>query len=564
MASSSLKHPLAWYVISLVCWCAATLADVNPDVACLDPVLTHRRFLWLRTEEGCNSIVIRSRCLQSRDGRNLTHLYGLHIKDEPCVWCGGSPCTSTGSALCEPRDFLNGKGVAFARYLFQTYSIAWCPRPLHPEVACLEPYPDGCHKILDEATCSRSRDGRSTPYYLFSDIKIKDQPCVWCGGGPCTSPGGNLCESMDYLTHGGSIGAFLHAAAPENRTVASCRERLPTPTPTTATALPTPTPTSVPTAVPLPMPTPVPTGVLTEEPAPNQHPTSWPDPMTAELNPEVACLNPVRNETGAGCNSVVNRSTCLQSRDGRNVTRLYGYRIKDEPCVWCGGGPCTGNGTALCEPRDFLNGRGVAFERFSKSNECETAWCPRPLSPEVACLEPYSAGCHEILDQATCLISRDGRSSPYYVFSDILIKDQPCVWCGGGQCTSPSGNLCEPMDFLKRGASIGAFTNVTPLNNRTVASCRGGIPYPTLTELFNRPSFRKLGMIAFGFFLVMCSIWACTQLAHKSCFSTITSDMEDTSGRSTSSMPGQSANTDSVPLLDTDDTLVSTREVQGP
>ena len=72
---------------------------------------------------------------------------------------------------------------------------------------------------------------------------------------------------------------------------------------------------------------------------------------SAEL--ESSCLS--APEPGIGCDAIQTQSECLSSKDGRaNAPTVGGYRVYDEPCVWCGGGPCTLGSTNVCEPKDWL------------------------------------------------------------------------------------------------------------------------------------------------------------------------------------------------------------------
>jgi len=201
------------------------------------------------------------------------------------------------------------------------------------------------------------------------------------------------------------------------------------------------------------------------------------------LSPYVECLNPVQPSLQEGCNGIKNKTVCLQSRDGR-PSRLFAQtnlKIKDEPCTWCGGHPCTSTGNALCEPRDFLNGKGLAFDKL-RSPTLTIATCPVNLTADVACLYNNNSGCNTIQKREACLSSRDGRSSTYYELSDIRIKDEPCVWCGGRHCTNTHRTFCEPRDWLVRGSSVGAFTAALHHGNTMVAACIVPTPVvPTLT-----------------------------------------------------------------------------------
>lgn len=202
----------------------------------------------------------------------------------------------------------------------------------------------------------------------------------------------------------------------------------------------------------------------------------------ATVSDDVACLTPVNPVTHDGCNALRNRSACLTSRDGRLIEVWRGIRLKDEPCVWCGGADCTDSGDAKCEPRDYFNGKGTAFGQFVSQGPFEIATCPGALSPEIECLRPLAAGCQVAQDRTTCLSSRDGRPRTYFGFTSVHIKDEPCVWCNGHVCTEPHGHKCEPRDFILRGEQYGAFSH-GPVDGYDVASCSSTTMSATTPEV---------------------------------------------------------------------------------
>ena len=57
----------------------------------------------------------------------------------------------------------------------------------------------------------------------------------------------------------------------------------------------------------------------------------------------------------------------------------------------------------------------------------------------ISCLETIS-GCWTAADRYTCLHGKDGRAK---------YLNQPCVWCGGSECTSNSSR-CEPETWLMK------------------------------------------------------------------------------------------------------------------
>jgi len=198
---------------------------------------------------------------------------------------------------------------------------------------------------------------------------------------------------------------------------------------------------------------------------------------SASLSPLVSCLSPINNVQDGGCTAAMNRTTCLKSRDGRSISILQGHSIANEPCVWCGGSACTSNGAALCEPRDYLNGVGKTFASYGgNAANFEIASCSVPLASNVSCLNAVAAGCQSLTTEEQCTASRDGRSAVYFEMSNIQIKDQPCVWCGGIACTSPGTSLCQPADFLLKGAATGRFNYLTAPNSLENAYCPTSVP----------------------------------------------------------------------------------------
>uniref|UniRef100_A0A7R9ZZS7 EF-hand domain-containing protein n=1 Tax=Pyrodinium bahamense TaxID=73915 RepID=A0A7R9ZZS7_9DINO len=86
---------------------------------------------------GCYVIKDRDVCLGSKDGRERKEWRGLKIHGEPCVWCGGGPCQTNSTNLCEPFDFLmHGQGTAFLSFSAKTaFAVARCQdgRPVQPK-----------------------------------------------------------------------------------------------------------------------------------------------------------------------------------------------------------------------------------------------------------------------------------------------------------------------------------------------------------------------------------------------------------------------------------------------
>jgi len=110
---------------------------------------------------GCNAIKDRRTCLSSRDGRNQTAADGIRILGEPCTWCGGIPCTTRNSHLCEPLDFvLNGQGKQFVDFTARgVYTVAKC-KDGNPDLLADA---SQCWRWLMQADTSHVETRRCTP-----------------------------------------------------------------------------------------------------------------------------------------------------------------------------------------------------------------------------------------------------------------------------------------------------------------------------------------------------------------------------------------------------------------
>mmetsp|Transcript_15415 Transcript_15415/g.17929 ORF Transcript_15415/g.17929 Transcript_15415/m.17929 type:complete len:337 (+) Transcript_15415:107-1117(+) len=79
-----------------------------------------------------------------------------------------------------------------------------------------------------------------------------------------------------------------------------------------------------------------------------------------------------------GCGSLRDRYSCLSSKDASDTTDIYGLKVKGEPCIWCGGGPCRTGSDNKCEPFDFLMrgmGKEHGFDSFTAVGNFETPTC---------------------------------------------------------------------------------------------------------------------------------------------------------------------------------------------
>jgi len=170
--------------------------------------------------------------------------------------------------------------------------------------------------------------------------------------------------------------------------------------------------------------------------------------------PSTSCLS----GSNGGCHIISSESECLSSKDGRGYLPTYGgYKVYDEPCVYCNG-QCTGHNGNVCEPRDWLLNQPNQLN----PNLYQTASC-------VDCLSGSNAGCHLIRTESECLSSKDGRGY-LPTAGGHRVYNEPCVYCGGQRCTGHNGNVCEPKHWLLN------QPNQLNTNLYQIASCAGSGP----------------------------------------------------------------------------------------
>eukprot|EP00439_Symbiodinium_sp_Y106_P026376 s8478_g3.t1 len=196
-------------------------ADV--DVQCLSP-----------DNDGCNTLTDAFKCLASVDGRPNETIFGRKVKGQPCVW----NCNSEGG-LCEAYDLqMNGESYVFATSFDKNPMVAQCeggmvkahphvhsavlalPEPKMEELGCLNVEPAGCMSITDKIHCLSSVDGSVGASY--GGLRIRGQPCVWCGGTSCTNGGSFKCAPYEDVSAVSATVAQCHAQSrsfPEEETV---------------------------------------------------------------------------------------------------------------------------------------------------------------------------------------------------------------------------------------------------------------------------------------------------------------------------------------------------------
>ncbi|CAE8653098.1 unnamed protein product [Polarella glacialis] len=485
---------------------------------------------------GCSVIKDRLGCLSSIDGSTVGNFGGLKIQGQPCVWCGGKPCATDGplkSSLCLPFDYLaRGAGRGFSSVDNAALTMAECGQSKFEfgDVSCLVPWAVGCNKITDFNTCTSVTDGR--PFSFVAGFKAKGQPCVWCGGLPCSEANSNLCEPFDFAVNG-KAHAFNSGIDLPTYSVASC------------SASGMPGPKDLPMAstdelhgtaqvVNCGYPNPiwqkvgqacgfckalvpriqesyrtgsdycsqnggltcarVSLGSLSSceegravtcsyqfalednalcECAPKMSPmtlaTEVPRPSATELE----CLVPAKT----GCMAVKDKLACLSSKDASGVKSDRTLAVDGEPCVWCGEGSCTSDSNDTCVPYDWLaRGQDVAYAVLLQApSVLVVAQCNGMARSfgNTGCLTTQVNGCSSIKDKANCLSSLDGR--PYRQIAGFLVEGQPCVWCGGVACNSNNDNLCEPHDFAVHGTGHAFVTHLAARSYST-AACENGQP----------------------------------------------------------------------------------------
>jgi len=177
---------------------------------------------------GCSGIGDLGSCLSSRDGSGASH-------GDPCVWCGGESCSAgvsdsgTGGSLCEAyrKVSTQREGPALRSRAFPR--VASCEAaeqvPLPPH-SCLQSHAKGCQAISSKDVCLNSMDGSGVD--TVEGLKVRGQPCVWCGGGACHTGRLSFCEPFDYLVNGEGK-AFIAFTAKLTSSLAACKGSEPHP-----------------------------------------------------------------------------------------------------------------------------------------------------------------------------------------------------------------------------------------------------------------------------------------------------------------------------------------------
>jgi len=311
---------------------------------------------------GCNHLTTEDTCTTSVDGRNVEELRGLRIYHEPCVWCNGGPCVSNSNMTCAPMDWLlHGEGIEFPFFSAKnSHTVAWCWK----ETVALEVNFATRPTSKDQENELKSRTMLLKPDIFSTDLTRFFERSVW----------DNVLEVVKMRPSVQSSAILPHPAL--------------TTTTTTTTVIVGPPSFKYLAA----------TSWVSFAPA-DEIATAWHDEriqlfatfhdtLSRALGVEVKvtsirligdpqhgggtdCLVSKRG----GCPSVTHRWECISSKDGRDIESERGLRIRDEPCTWCDGGACTGNGPSLCEPSDWLlYGMGRVYQT-SPGHTYTKAWC---------------------------------------------------------------------------------------------------------------------------------------------------------------------------------------------
>ncbi|CAE7400539.1 Gp1ba, partial [Symbiodinium pilosum] len=330
-------------------YAAALPRPAEADMQCLEEV-----------DSGCGSLKDKKSCLGSRDG-GMESLRGLQVYGEPCVWCGGGLCTDHSSSLCVAYDFVaNGLGLAFgARAPAAVSEVASCTKQAHDEMlgAAAPPVP----AMAKAGTQSQSESPVG--------------PEAVCGVHP-------KCSKLDGYCCPNSAGVFLDCCNSNGPMAIADQATLQAQLPATAVHVVVPKVAAPVVVAPQELPKlkymdHVPDPVPPKVPEPILGVGTWkpPRPDQADLGcmleepkgcgslddrnavfDDLQCLK--RSEIG--CNNIKDKNQCLSSMDARPFDEVAGFKARNQPCVWCGGGSCHSNNANACEPYDFvMNGAGT-------------------------------------------------------------------------------------------------------------------------------------------------------------------------------------------------------------
>eukprot|EP00931_Biecheleriopsis_adriatica_P071916 TRINITY_DN4589_c0_g2_i1.p1 TRINITY_DN4589_c0_g2~~TRINITY_DN4589_c0_g2_i1.p1 ORF type:complete len:1033 (+),score=298.16 TRINITY_DN4589_c0_g2_i1:60-3158(+) len=408
----------------------------------------HRQcLLW--NGDGCESIRDEEVCKNSRDGRAWEMVNGREVRGSPCVWCNGEQCQKNHPNLCSSYGWLRpalgqdldvqlNKGEKQIAHCTATQTtaetLAQVKEPSQTPNADMTFTPmDGGENracrgsyLADtgyQAAIPRFGAGKSYTTWTASSLE------------ECKAFCSNNCKGVEYHA-AEQYCAIWHADV--NYAVEMKGSEC----------------------------------LKANKTGESESSFTAAEPTEAEMS----CLKPWQG----GCHSIEQKINCLSSKDGSDIDQILGLKVKGQACVWCEGGPCTSNSNSQCEPYDYLkNGEGRAFSILHGRQRMDVASCfsdatnlgAAPDEEDTTCLKPANAGCNTIVDEAICLASRDNRSIAS--IAGLRVQGEPCVWCGGGPCSTGNANLCEPYQFAVYGERH-AFNTFLAKGNYKVAACENG------------------------------------------------------------------------------------------
>eukprot|EP01062_Namystynia_karyoxenos_P035861 TRINITY_DN26168_c0_g1_i1.p2 TRINITY_DN26168_c0_g1~~TRINITY_DN26168_c0_g1_i1.p2 ORF type:complete len:579 (+),score=153.22 TRINITY_DN26168_c0_g1_i1:28-1764(+) len=452
---------------------------------------------------GCPALRGREECLAGRDLRGeYRDMPGAGVWDQPCLWCCGEPCVPPGAAPAR------GAGGVLAAALAAAVPpgalcvpAAWARQqpglvPRHEERGggggceeAAEAAPgavalrrrDGvlCRDLTGAAQCVASRDGAAQQQGSDAAAWAGD-PCAWCCGSGCFGAGSARCAPLRLVrAHSAATGHYRTAdesscpgAAPQDGPALAYREDVGCVDYTDRE------------------------GCLSardgrSEFRDREEQDIWNQPCIWCCGRSCVAGGPARCEArryalampgfsgqyadhesdrcpterdlyeeGVGCTSHTDRASCIAHRDGRSEHKSRKPSdIWDQPCIWCCGKSCIGEG-AKCEPKAYTLSN-VPQLKYDSADErgCDAAQ-PRAGQPQavgVAQESPLAGlryeegrGCDNYKTRLECIAHRDGRSG-MKDRKDQAIWNNPCIWCCGEPCgvndkdTPPT--RCEPKGW---------------------------------------------------------------------------------------------------------------------
>eukprot|EP00931_Biecheleriopsis_adriatica_P029353 TRINITY_DN1743_c0_g1_i1.p1 TRINITY_DN1743_c0_g1~~TRINITY_DN1743_c0_g1_i1.p1 ORF type:complete len:2698 (+),score=678.60 TRINITY_DN1743_c0_g1_i1:54-8147(+) len=311
-------------------------------------------------------------------------------------------------------------------------------QPQQEDYRCLFWQGDGCESIKKELLCVHSRDGN---YHDVFNTNVAGGPCVWHQSGEC--------KRLDQVSHV-PAGEYKVAACASGETLE---------------------------------------GTITKVKPPAREPTRFVEGPgldgDAHMPWNAVELAPLDGGKGRVCRGV------MQTQTGERSHAYNAWTAESlEQCKGLCTASCQGieykHSSMYCEvwyaPILFSAGHvfgtdapATDYECYNKPNEDLEGQLNLLRPADTSCLASVPKGCSSIKDRFYCLSSKDG--SGVQEDHGLQIDGQPCVWCGGGLCHSGGDSMCEPFDFLLRGAGKDfAFNSFHAIGVFEVSGCQGDRP----------------------------------------------------------------------------------------